>query len=421
MPIPVPAGDAVVRSRRHRRRRRSTSPVRSTIQPPATEAGDPRQQINEITAFIDASNVYGSDAVRAAELRTLRRRTPQDQRRRPAAVQRRRAPQRRRHRATRCSWPATCGPTRTSALTSMHTLFVREHNRIADEMAAPRSRAHRRAALPAGPGDGRRRDPGHHLQRVPAGAAGLRTRSRPTRATIRRSNPGIANKFSTAAYRFGHSMLSTDCYRLNNDGTTIADGNLSLRDAFFAPQQVTDHGIDSLLLGAASQQAQEIDASVVDDVRNFLFGPPGSGGFDLAALNIQRGRDHGLPDYNQARAGPGARAGQQLRRDHFRSHAGRETADGVRHDRRNGQRRRHRPVGGRTRRRPPAGLERGRTRADRARRPVHADPRRRPLLVPERVPRPAASGNRAHHAGRRDPTATPTSTTCRTTCSSCRR
>nr|MDJ0601683.1 peroxidase family protein [Crocosphaera sp.] len=56
-----------------------------------------------------------------------------------------------------------------------------------------------------------------------------------------------------------------------------------------------------LLMGLASQQAQELDTLLVDDVRNFLFGPPGAGGFDLASLNLQRGRDHGLPDVNTVR------------------------------------------------------------------------------------------------------------------------
>ena len=74
-----------------------------------------------------------------------------------------------------------------------------------------------------------------------------------------------------------------------------------MADAFFSPDEIQAHGIDSLLLGASSQVAQEIDNQIVDDVRNFLFGSPGAGGFDLAALNIQRGRDHGLADYNQTR------------------------------------------------------------------------------------------------------------------------
>jgi hypothetical protein len=60
-------------------------------------------------------------------------------------------------------------------------------------------------------------------------------------------------------------------------------------------------GIEVYLRGLAKQAHQTIDGYIVDDVRNFLFGPPGAGGFDLASLNMQRGRDHGLPPYNIAR------------------------------------------------------------------------------------------------------------------------
>jgi hypothetical protein len=64
-------------------------------------------------------------------------------------------------------------------------------------------------------------------------------------------------------------------------------------------------GIDPLLKYLASDRAQEIDTKVIDDVRNFLFGAPGQGGFDPVSLNIQRGRDHGLADYNTVRVAYG--------------------------------------------------------------------------------------------------------------------
>jgi hypothetical protein len=77
-----------------------------------------------------------------------------------------------------------------------------------------------------------------------------------------------------------------------------------LRATFFAntPPRLMSEGIDPLLRGLAAQKAQELDDKVIDDVRNFLFGTPGMGGLDLISLNIQRGREMGLPDFNTVRA-----------------------------------------------------------------------------------------------------------------------
>ena len=119
---------------------------------------------------------------------------------------------------------------------------------------------------------------------------------------MRAFTPGFSNVFSTTAYRFGHTMLSDELMRLSNSGLPIRQGHVSLANAFFQSAGLLDGiGIDPYLKGLVTQQAQEIDAHLVNSVRNFLFGPPGAGGFDLAALNIQRGRDHGLPDFNSVR------------------------------------------------------------------------------------------------------------------------
>jgi hypothetical protein len=113
-------------------------------------------------------------------------------------------------------------------------------------------------------------------------------------------NASITNSFSTAFFRFGHSMQSPDIKLVDNNGATQS---LLLRNAFFNPSILkNDPGkVDLVLKGLASQVSQENDVLVVDDVRNFLFGPPGAGGLDLIALDIQRGRDHGIVDYNGLR------------------------------------------------------------------------------------------------------------------------
>ncbi|MCA9049461.1 MAG: peroxidase, partial [Planctomycetaceae bacterium] len=234
-----------------------------------------RQQINTITSFIDGSVVYGSDEDRAAELRTfsgglLKTSDGDLLPYNTAGLD---------NAGGTSDSLFLAGDIRANenvALLSMHTLFVREHNRIATELAQQnrqlsdeqlyqQARSIVRAEIQAVT----------YNEFLPAllGPDALSEYAGydPT------VNPGIANEFSTAAYRFGHSLLSPELQRLDADGNEIADGSLSLQQAFFNPSALSETGIDVLLRGAASQAAQELDVQVIDDVRNFLFGPPGAG------------------------------------------------------------------------------------------------------------------------------------------------
>lgn len=280
-----------------------------SVYDPDTGESTPREQLNEITGWIDASNIYGSNPERAAALRlndgSGKLRTsagnllmfntfelPNDD---------------------RSIGPEffVSGDVRANehvGLTAMHTLFVREHNRLAEEILVHDpdlldkeidkrdEEIYQRA----------RRIVGAQMQIITyneflpvlLGPDAVEPSSPGYDSSI---NAGITNLFSTAAYRFGHSMLSSLILRLDAQGNEIAAGHLPLREAFFAPQKLVQTGIEPILRGFATQVSQKVDAFFVDDIRNFLFGPPGAGGLDLVALNIQRGRDHGLPSYNEVR------------------------------------------------------------------------------------------------------------------------
>jgi hypothetical protein len=111
----------------------------------------------------------------------------------------------------------------------------------------------------------------------------------------------VANEFAHGLYRFGHSMLPANLKLMDDTGALMED--VPLREAFFKPSMMSDvpSRLAWILKGLANQPASRVDLQVTEDVRSFLMLEDVPGGLDLAAINIQRGRDHGLPDYNSAR------------------------------------------------------------------------------------------------------------------------
>lgn len=107
-------------------------------------------------------------------------------------------------------------------------------------------------------------------------------------------------EFSTAAFRFGHTLVSSNIDMMNDDGTDA--GSMGLMDAFFNHSPVENSGIEAIIRGQLSASAQELDTEIVDDLNFFLSTPDGVSGFSLAALNLARGLDHGLESYVETRA-----------------------------------------------------------------------------------------------------------------------
>merc|ERR1719431_1443600 len=81
------------------------------------------------------------------------------------------------------------------------------------------------------------------------------------------------------------------------------DTTLNMRELFFKPGSLKTPGfLDGLVRGMSEQGSGLWDSVFIEDIRNHLFeSSPGRGGLDLVAVNIQRGRDHGIPGYNKFR------------------------------------------------------------------------------------------------------------------------
>lgn len=260
-----------------------------------------RQQINRVSSFIDGSMIYGSDSLRANALRlndgTGRLRTSKDNLL-PFNIYG--------FENSGGNGPELflAGDIRSNeniVLTALHTLFVREHNfwcniiesvrpGLSDYQIYQQARALVIAEIQAIT----------YNEFLPAL---LGPNPLPAYSGYNPDvNPTISNEFATAIFRIGHTMINRCILRLNSYLETIPQGNISLSESFFNISAIVNEGnIDPILRGLAYQKAERIDLFIADELRNMPFGVSALGGLDLAAIDIQRGRDHGLPSYNQFR------------------------------------------------------------------------------------------------------------------------
>uniref|UniRef100_A0A8C3XDK8 Lactoperoxidase n=1 Tax=Catagonus wagneri TaxID=51154 RepID=A0A8C3XDK8_9CETA len=274
-----------------------------------------RNQINALTSFVDASMVYGSEVALSLRLRNRtnylgllavnqrfqdngRALLPFDNLRedpclltnRPARIP--------------CFLAGDTRSSETPKLAAMHTLFVREHNRLATEL---------RRLNPRWSGDKlyqeARKIVGAMVQIITyrdflplvLGKARARKTLGHYRGYCSKVDPRVANVF-TLAFRFGHTMLQPFMFRLDSQYRASApNSRVPLSSVFFASWRIVQEGgIDPILRGLMATPAKlnRQDSMLVDELRERLFQQVRRIGLDLASLNMQRSRDHGLPGYN---------------------------------------------------------------------------------------------------------------------------
>ncbi|NXP83654.1 PERE peroxidase, partial [Passerina amoena] len=274
-----------------------------------------REQINALSSFLDGSVVYGSEPALAERLRDRRSQrgllavnrnfTDRGRAYMPFGPMRKEP-------CLKASGAARipcflAGDTRASEmleLACMHTLFLREHNRLAGKLRSLNphwndERLYQEA----------RKILGAVIQIItyrdylPLLLGRRFHRLIPRYQGYNESvDPRISNVF-TLAFRFAHASVPPTVGRLDEYYRPITP-EIQLRTSFFAVWRIIQEGgIDPYLRSLMANQAKLMTQQqmVVGELRDRLFEQVERIGFDLAALNMQRSRDHGLPGYSSWR------------------------------------------------------------------------------------------------------------------------
>ncbi|XP_028395858.1 uncharacterized protein LOC114519877 [Dendronephthya gigantea] len=258
-----------------------------------------REQVNIITAVIDGNNVYGSSENTTLRLRDLENDVglmrvslrdgqeylpdnPND----PICIE-------------GCFEAGDLRANEQQGLTSFHTLFLREHNRIARKLKQLNNHWSGEIIFQEA-----RKIVGAIIQKIVyqdylpiiLGPDALPAYTGHDDSV----KPDISNAFASAAYRFGHSTIRSRFELLDKYFEPILPA-VKLRFLFFNNTITRTLGIEPILLGLVGNGSEKVDVHLTPEITEHLFERGNEHGENLAALNLQRSRDHGLPGYNAFR------------------------------------------------------------------------------------------------------------------------
>ncbi|TKS73543.1 Thyroid peroxidase [Collichthys lucidus] len=293
-----------------------------------------REQLNAITSFVDASMVYGSSTNLASALRNLSsplgsmalnsQHSDQELAYMPflPRLQAHLDPcgprnsttsgasdrSKRQENTTSCFQAGDSRANEHLGMIALHTLFLREHNRLVKELYLLNPHWSPDTLYQEA-----RKIMGaihqiitweHYLPRV-LGEDATSHLMPPYKGYDPEVDPSIANVFAAAAFRFAHVTVQPVVTRLGPGYTTNSQHPpLPLHHSLFASWRVVQEGgIDPVLRGLLLSPAklQTPGQMMVEELTERLFQAQGGMPLDLGALNLQRGRDHGLPGYGSWR------------------------------------------------------------------------------------------------------------------------
>ncbi|EFX87542.1 hypothetical protein DAPPUDRAFT_221514 [Daphnia pulex] len=293
--IPIPSNDPVYSNVNCMNFIRSTFGLNLDGTTPPT-----REQINTLTHWIDGSMIYGNNDATAQSLRD----TSSGKGLLAVSIQNGKVllPTN----PALCTDAASCfvaGDSRVREqplLTVMHTIWMREHNRVANALyaifgASKTDEFYYQEARRIVIAEFQHITYNEYLSVILGPEARFPQNNGP-------SNPAIFNEFAAAAYRMGHSQLKSFIQLIEADGSESPQsyflGNSFNTGTF---RLLNPTFIDNALRGLLQTPPQSVDDCFADDITSQLFRGTNALGADLISINMQRGRDHGLPPYIIAR------------------------------------------------------------------------------------------------------------------------